>query len=363
MLHADHVGSLLRPPELLEAWDANLAGRLPAAELARLEDEAIVRALAMQKAAGLGIFSDGEYRRTWFSGAMEAAVEGLADDSDPIIDHGAMWHGEHASEAVATGEKYRIGQQKAVTKLRAEERLTKHEADFLRAHAPGPFKITLTGPTQYSIMWFRPGVVDAYRTRLDMLADLTEITRAEVAALVAEGVDYVQLDSLRYARGIVDDADGSMYDAMIASDNAVLAPAREAGVTTGLHMCRGNNRSAWGDGLRYEESAERAFSELQVDRLLLEYDTERAGGFEPLRFVPKSTTVVLGLVSTKFPELESSEELKRRVEEASKFVDMDRLAISPQCGFASTIEGNLLSWDDQRRKLELVTSVANDIWG
>jgi 5-methyltetrahydropteroyltriglutamate--homocysteine methyltransferase len=294
---------------------------------------------------------------------MESAIEGLAGDPDATIEHGAMWRGEHASEAVATGEKYQIGQQKAVTKLRATQRLTKHEADFLRANAPGPFKITLTGPTQYAGMWFRPGAVDAYRTPIDVLADVTEITRAEVAALVADGVDYVQLDSLRYTRAIVDDTDGSMYDAMIASDNAVLAPAREAGVTTGLHMCRGNNRSAWGDGLRYEESAEKAFSELQVDRLLLEYDTERAGGFEALRFVPKSSTVVLGLVSTKYPELESPDELKRRVEEASKFVDLDRLAISPQCGFASTIEGNLISWDDQRRKLELVTSVANDIWG
>jgi 5-methyltetrahydropteroyltriglutamate--homocysteine methyltransferase len=274
-----------------------------------------------------------------------------------------MWRGEHASEAVATGEKYQIGQQKAVMKLRAKDRMTKHEADFLRVHAPGPFKITLTAPMQYARMWFRPGATDAYRTPLDLLAEVTEITRAEVAALVADGVDYVQLDSLRYVMGLFDDADGSMYDAMVASDNAVLAPAREAGVTTGLHMCRGNNRSAWGDGLRYEESAEKALSELQVDRLLLEYDTERAGGFEPLRFVPKSSTVVLGLVSTKYPGLESPDELKQRIEEASKFIDLDRLAISPQCGFASTIEGNLLSWDEQRRKLELVTSVANDVWG
>jgi 5-methyltetrahydropteroyltriglutamate--homocysteine methyltransferase len=241
--------------------------------------------------------------------------------------------------------------------------LTKDEADFLRVNAPGPFKIALTGPTHYAIMWFRAGATDAYGTPLDLLSEVTDITRAEVAALVAEGIDYVQLDSLMYVVGIFDDADGSTYDAMIASDNEVLAPAREAGVTTALHMCRGNNRSAWADGLRYEESAEKAFSELQVDRFLLEYDTERAGGFEPLRFVPKSSTVVLGLVSTKYPELESPDELKRRIEEASRFVDLDRLAISPQCGFASTMEGNLIGWDDQRRKLELVTSVANDVWG
>jgi 5-methyltetrahydropteroyltriglutamate--homocysteine methyltransferase len=198
---------------------------VPAAELTRLEDEAIVRALAMQKDAGLQIFSDGEYRRTWFSGAMESAIEGLAADPDATIDHRAMWRGEHASEAVATGEKYHIAQQKAVAKLRATDRMTKDEADFLRVNAPGPFKIALTGPTHYAIMWFRAGATDAYGTPLDLLSEVTDITRAEVAALVAEGIDYVQLDSLMYVVGIFDDADGSMYDAMIASDNEVLAPS------------------------------------------------------------------------------------------------------------------------------------------
>ena len=363
MLHADHIGSLLRPRELLEAWDANLAGVVPSDELERIEDEAILRALEMQREAGLRIFSDGEYRRAWFSSAMQSAVDGIVEDADPRIDHRAFWHGEHASEAAATANKYRIGQHKAVARLRARDRLAKREADFLREHAPGPFKVTLTGPTHYVFLWYRPGAADAYPTPHDMLADLTEITRAEVAALVAEGVDYVQLDSLRYVIGAADARDGSMDDAMLAADNAVLAPAREAGVTTALHMCRGNNRSAWSTGQRYEEGAEKALRELAVDRLLLEYDTDRAGSFEALRFVPESTAVVLGLVSTKLPELESADELKRRIEEASKYVDLDRLAISPQCGFASTIEGNLLSWDDQRRKLELVTAVAADVWG
>jgi 5-methyltetrahydropteroyltriglutamate--homocysteine methyltransferase len=363
MLHADHVGSLLRPRELLEAWDAHLAGRIAADELTRMEDEAIVRALELQREVGLQIFSDGEYRRAWFSSAMQSAVDGIIEDTDPRIDHRAFWHGEHASEAVATAHKYRIGQHRAVDRVWARERLTKHDADFLRDHAPGPFKITLTGPMHYVFLWYRPGATDAYPRPHDMLADLTEITRAEVAALVSEGVGYIQLDSLRYVIGAADQRDDSMYDEMVAADNAVLAPAREAGVTTALHMCRGNNRSAWSTGQRYEDGAERAFRELQVDRLLLEYDTDRAGGFEALRFVPESTAVVLGLVSTKVPELESADALKRRIEEASRFVELDRLALSPQCGFASTMEGNLLSWDDQRRKLELVTAVADDVWG
>ena len=149
----------------------------------------------------------------------------------------------------------------------------------------------------------------------------------------------------------------------IAADNAALAPARAAGVTTGLHMCRGNNRSSWATEGSYEPIAEQAFNDLQVDRLLLEYDTERAGGFEPLRFVPDDKIVVLGLVSTKNPEPESPDTLLRRIDEASRYVPVHRLALSPQCGFASTRTGNLLGWDDQRRKLELVVEVARRVWG
>jgi 5-methyltetrahydropteroyltriglutamate--homocysteine methyltransferase len=150
---------------------------------------------------------------------------------------------------------------------------------------------------------------------------------------------------------------------IIASDNAALAPAKEAGVTTALHMCRGNNRSSWATEGSYEGIAEQAFHELRVDRLLLEYDTERAGGFEPLRFVPADKVVVLGLVSSKEPELESPDDLARRIDEATRYVPLERLALSPQCGFASTRAGNMLTWDDQRRKLELVVEVARRVWG
>ena len=155
-----------------------------------------------------------------------------------------------------------------------------------------------------------------------------------------------------------------VLDEAIAADNAALAPARAAdGVTVGLHMCRGNNRGAWTAEGSYEPIAERAFSELAVDRLLLEYDSARAGGFEPLRFVAGDTVVVLGLVSTKLPALESEDDLMRRIEEASRYVPIERLALSPQCGFASTAKGNLLSLDDQRRKLELVVRTAQRVWG
>ena len=163
---------------------------------------------------------------------------------------------------------------------------------------------------------------------------------------------------------IEDGEDPDAYlDGLIEVDNAVLEGARRDGVTVGLHMCRGNNRSAWHAEGGYEPMAEKAFNQLNVDRFLLEYDTERAGGFEPLRFVPKNKMVVLGLISSKEPALESVDKLRRRIDEAAKYVPMENLAISPQCGFASTMLGNLLTWDEQRRKLELVVETARKVWG
>ncbi len=198
--------------------------------------------------------------------------------------------------------------------------------------------------------------------------------RNEIAALHADGVAYIQLDSLHYvervadktirARMIAEGDDPDTYlDDLIAIDNAALEGARKDGVTVGLHMCRGNNRSAWHAEGSYEPIAEKAFSQLNVDRFLLEYDTERAGGFEPLRFVPRNKMVVLGVISSKEPELESLDQLQRRIDEASRYVPMENLAIAPQCGFASTMLGNLLTWDEQRRKLELVVETARKVWG
>jgi 5-methyltetrahydropteroyltriglutamate--homocysteine methyltransferase len=198
--------------------------------------------------------------------------------------------------------------------------------------------------------------------------------RKEIAALHDDGVAYIQLDSLHYvervadktirARMIAEGDDPDTYlDDLIEIDNATLSDARKDGVTVGLHMCRGNNRSAWHAEGSYEPIAEKAFSQLNVDRFLLEYDTQRAGGFEPLRFVPPNKMVVLGLISSKEPALESLDQLQRRIDEASKYVPMENLAIAPQCGFASTMLGNLLTWDEQRRKLELVVETAARVWG
>ena len=223
---------------------------------------------------------------------------------------------------------------------------------------------------------FKPGVTDAvYPTRLDLAREIVGMLRAEIAALHEDGAAYIQLDSLHYvervadttirARMLAEGEDPDKYlDDLIAIDNATLEGARREGVTVGMHMCRGNNRSAWHAEGSYEPIAEKAFSQLNVDRFLLEYDTQRAGGFEPLRFVPKTKMVVLGLISSKEPALEPIDQLRRRIDEAAaQYVPLENLAIAPQCGFASTMLGNLLTWDEQRRKLELVVETARQVWG
>src|SRR5262249_7498621 len=213
-----------------------------------------------------------------------------------------------------------------------------------------------------------------YASRSELARDLAEMERDEISALKQDGVAYVQLDSLHYVERVADKTirprmiasgeDPEAYlDKLIELDNSVLSAARGDGMTVGLHMCRGNNRSAWHAEGGYDAIAEKAFGQLQVDRFLLEYDTDRAGDFSPLRFVPPPKLVVLGLISSKLPELESLDSLRRRIDEAARYVPLERLAISPQCGFASTAAGNLLTWDEMRHKLELVVRTANAVWG
>jgi 5-methyltetrahydropteroyltriglutamate--homocysteine methyltransferase len=228
---------------------------------------------------------------------------------------------------------------------------------------------------QHAVSRYRPGVTDKfYPSIYDMLQDLARIMRDEVQALIDEGASYVQLDAPSYStfydprrRELLEQSgvDPAMaLEAAIAADNAMIENIqRSADVVIGIHFCRGNKRSAWGAEGSYEPIAEKAFGSLKMDRYLFEFDTERAGGFEPLRFVPKGKTVVLGLITTKEPKLEAEDELLRRIEQASKFVPIENLALSTQCGFASAASGNLLSWDDMQKKLELVTKTARKVWG
>lgn len=370
---ADHVGSLLRPPEVIEARMAYASGRLSLAQLRDIEDRAIRTALEMQRQVGISVCSDGEYRRSWWAGDLADAVEGIIDDLDAVF--APAWQGPHGAQADATAAAIGFGEQVVGAKLRQVRRLTAHESGFLKQHAPGPFKITLPGPMSRALAWYKPGLTDQfYPTPADLVQEIVGITRREVQALLAEGVPYIQLDSLRYVLQLADpqtrqrmqQAGEDLQTAIaetIAADNATLQDARGTGVTIGLHMCRGNNRSAWRTAGSYEVIAEQAFHLLQVDRFLLEYDTDRAGGFEPLRFMPQDKTVVLGLISSKDPRLESQDQLRRRIDEAARYVPLERLALSPQCGFASTAPGNQLTWDEQRRKLALVVETAHKVWG
>src|SRR5581483_10194448 len=347
VFRADHVGSLLRPPELLAARQQFADGQISAEQLHEVEDASVLKALAVQREAGVDVFTEGEYRRAAWISAFRESVEGLVPNHDPPTRRilGA-WQGPHSDVANATVAA--MPSLVAGAKLRQVRRLAGAEAAFLKQHAPGPWKITTAGPLSVAGALYKPGVTDkVYSTREAFNAEVIGILRGEIQALIADGASYIQLDSLHYVERVADKtirarmiAEGEDPDAyletLIAADNAVLEGARRDGLTLGMHMCRGNNRSAWHAEGSYDAIAAQAFPRLNVDRFLLEYDTERAGGFEPLRFVPKDKMVVLGLISSKEPELESIDTLRRRIDEAAKYVPIERLAISPQCGFAST---------------------------
>ncbi|MDQ7830031.1 MAG: methionine synthase [Armatimonadota bacterium] len=358
---AEQVGSLLRPPDLLEAR----ARGAPADELRALEDAHILRVLGRQRQLGLDIFTDGELRRRNFMSDLVEAVEGFDLTQGLPRD----WKGQDQAPppSAVTGI--------VTARLRQVRRLTAHEVAFLRQYSPGPFKITLPSANQFPAIAFKRGVTDrVYPDHSALLWDIVPIVRREIAALLEEGVTYIQLDAPRYSyyidprwreyiRAEMGLEPDRALDEAIQADNACLEGARRRGVTIAFHLCRGNNRSQWYAEGGYDPIAEKVFTSLQVDRFLLEYDDERSGTFEPLRFVPPDKTVVLGLVSSKRPTLEPAEQLARRIDEASRYVPLERLALSPQCGFASTMEGNLLSEEDQWAKLARVVEVARRVWG
>ena len=377
---ADHVGSLLRPPELLAARQQYVAGQLPLADLRRLEDASVDRALAMQRETAISVLSDGEYRRSSWTEAWDRVLAPFevadAAGAGPNANLG-RWRG--AGAALVNQQAQTMRPRKFIGKKiewQQVEPMTTHEVDFLQQHAADrPFKVTMPGVGHFAGNAFKAGITDTiYRTRLDMARDIAQIQRREIETLIDRGVPYIQVDSLRYvihladserrealqAAGIDPDQD---LDETIAADNLALSGVDRKGSTIALHMCRGNNRSTWAAQGSYEPIAEKTFGQLQVDRFLLEFDDERSGGFEPLRFIPPDKMVVLGLISSKTPVLESLEVLRRRVDEAAGYHPLEKLAISPQCGFASTEGGNLLSWDEQRRKLELVVEASRTIWG
>ena len=359
---ADHVGSLLRPRELLDAFHD--PGASPE-QLREIQDRHIIRALSRQKDLGLKIFTDGEFRRRGFMSDFFEAVEGF----DATAEVRRAWQG-----AASAMPSRRIGGV-VVRKIRQIRRLARHETDFLRQHSPGDIKMTLPGANQFPAIAYKTGMSDAaYGSHSEFLWDIVPIIKAEIQALGNESVKCIQIDAPRYSyyidpkwRGYVKQEMGrdpdEALDEAIRADNACLEGARRAGAVVAIHLCRGNNRSQWYAEGGYDPIAEKLFTQLDVDAFLLEYESERAGTFEPLRFLPPDKSVVLGLVSSKLAALETQEELLRRIDEAARYVPLENLALSPQCGFASTMDGNLLTEDDQWRKLELVVKTARQVWG
>jgi 5-methyltetrahydropteroyltriglutamate--homocysteine methyltransferase len=362
---ADHVGSLLRPADLLTARQVQGAGA--AERLRELEDVHIRRVLARQQELGFEIFTDGELRRRNFMSDFTDAVDGF-DLGDAVA---RSWKaGDAKAKTPAVSSVAGI----VTNRLRQTRPLTGHELPFLKSNCPGKIKMTLPSATQFPAIAFKSGLTDAmYKDRSELLWAIVEIMKADLAQLAGDGVSYIQIDAPRYSyymdpkwrewirNEMRTDPDSALDDAMKA-DNACFRAARRDGVTLAIHLCRGNNRSHWYAEGGYDAIAENLFATMAVDRFLLEYDDDRSGTFEPLRLVPRDKTVVLGLISSKKPQLENADHITRRIEEAARYFPLENLALSPQCGFASTMEGNLLTEAEQWAKLRLVTDVARRVW-
>jgi len=376
---ADHVGSLLRPPELLQARENFHAGRITEQQLNEIEDRSVLTALELQRQVGLDVVSDGEYRRHNWAGDFTSSVDGYVTADVTVrvdwkLPEPVAATGQSTLRQALAGMPQQSGRVIGA-RLRQRHRLTEHEVPFLKQHAAGAvFKVTMPATSYVVARGWKPGVTDkVYGTRWELAEDVARIMHAETMALAAEGVPYIQVDNAHWPDYIPADRLAAWrsigidphkaIDEDIRADNLATSGLDRSKITLANHICRGNGRSAWHTEGGYEPIAEKVFGGLDVDRFLLEYDSDRAGGFEPLRFIPKGKQVVLGLVTTKLGALEKQDDLLRRIDEASKYVPMENLALSPQCGFASIEQGNLLSWDEQRRKLELVVDTARKVWG
>jgi 5-methyltetrahydropteroyltriglutamate--homocysteine methyltransferase len=367
--HAEHVGSLLRQPWLLEARASHKRGDLSEDGLREVEDRAVEENIALQRAAGIEVFTDGEARRTnWMTGLLES-VGGMSVVETPAV----TWRREDGE--IPPTEETDFVMTSASGKVFRKAKLTNVEAEYMARQVPGQFKVTMMSAAMGGMLW-RPDVSPAaYPDPAELVNDLVALQVEEIEDLIARGTRWVQLDSLSYnlvfdeefrtATGNADFDPRLVLESSVAADAAIVnaVKAKHPDVTIGMHICRGNNRSAYMAKGSYEPVAEALFGGVGVDRFLLEYDTDRAGGFEPLRYIRPGTVVVLGLISSKLPETESQDDLRRRIDEAAQYVPAENLALSPQCGFASTSAGNALTVDEEKRKLELVVDTAQKVWG
>jgi 5-methyltetrahydropteroyltriglutamate--homocysteine methyltransferase len=353
------VGSLLRPLYLKEARQRLEAGEMPPSEFKAIEDRAVAEAIALQEAAGVDIITDGELRRYAFYGHLVESLDGF--------DKLGGWAIPFRDES---GEELVLQRPVVVQPLRWRRSMCAEEWVYLRSHTTRPGKVTMLSAQQAAAYYDPEKSKFAYPTRDDYLADIVEFSRREIDELVRLGCTYIQIDAPQYAalldpamregyrqRGNDPDA---MIDRCIEMDNAIIDG--HPGVTFAIHICRGNNQSKFYASGDYTPIS-RIFAKTHFHRFLLEYDDARSGGFEPLRHVPPDRVVVLGLVTTKKPRMETAEELRQRISEATRYFPLQQLALSPQCGFASTMEGNHISFEDEKQKLELVATVAREVWG
>jgi 5-methyltetrahydropteroyltriglutamate--homocysteine methyltransferase len=374
-IRTDVIGSLLRPAAVIEARSRFDDGRLDAAGLREIEDAAVRAAVALQESIGLDVISDGEMRRLNFQDSFGAAVEGYDARRSELKAYVQRVAGGTALRRWDVPDMNQTGtavayRRPVVSRLKLKRNIPLEEFRFAASIAKQPVKVSLIGPDRISQRFDLAASKSIYRSMDEFMADVVAIERRMIKELVDAGCRYVHIDAPGYTAYVDEPSLAQMrargedpaenLSRSLKADAALIADF--PGVTFGIHLCRGNQRSMWHREGTYDAIAERLFSDLPHQRFLLEYDSPRSGSFAPLRFVPKGKVVVLGLVSTKVPELESVEDLKRRIDEAAKYLPLDQLALSPQCGFASDVVGNLVSVDDQRRKLERVVEVARQVW-
>jgi 5-methyltetrahydropteroyltriglutamate--homocysteine methyltransferase len=362
---ADHVGSLLRPPRLLQARENFAGGRITADDLRAVEDEEIIGAIRMQEEVGLQSATDGEFRRASWHMDFIYALGGVSKAPG----HLAVKFTNPSGTIEWTPAALHVG-----SKVRLEQTIFGEDFTFAKSHVTTAVpKQTIPSP---NMVHYRGGPAmldpDVYPDLDQFWADLAAAYAEEARRLGELGCTYLQFDdtSLAYLNDPAQRAEISergedaehMHLRYITQINAAVKD-KPAGMAITTHLCRGNFRSSWAASGGYDFVAEALFSELNVDGFFLEYDDERSGGFEPLRFVPQGKMVVLGLVTTKRPQLESKDDLKRRIDEAAKYVPLDQICLSGQCGFSSTVEGNALTYDQQVAKLRLIVETAGDVWG
>jgi 5-methyltetrahydropteroyltriglutamate--homocysteine methyltransferase len=360
----DVVGSLLRPPELLRAIERRARNEIAPAEFKRIEDAAVLAALRLQEDAGLEVVTDGEMRRLSFQSQVTEAVSGFGEWDLRAF----LWGDWHSDElGAASMERPPIA---VVEPLRRRRSLCTEEFSFTRGRTDRTVKVTIPSPSLFANFWDPDRSTRAYRNAEEFLRAVAELLREEVDELVRLGCTYVQLDAPHYTL-LIDPKYREFYarrgrpaeqwlEFGLELDNLVIG--ERPGVTFAFHLCRGNQSSRWLVEGGYDEIASRIFTQVKAQRLMLEYDDARSGSFEPLAKVPEDKMVVLGLVTTKSPKRESVDGLRARILEASRFCPLERLAISPQCGFASSIEGNALAVEDQRAKLRALCDTAALVW-